>query len=262
MSISWIIPAIVGWLIGWVVNYLSDVLPATRRFSTPACQQCSAAYSLTDYLLFRPCPNGHARGARVWIVQGILLALSVYIWNQPPSKFGYWAGVALLIYLGTVFVIDMEHRLILHPTSFVGSLLALGLGTVSHGLVPTLLGGLAGLLIMLVFYYLGVWFAKVRAKRMRAQGQEVDDEEALGAGDVILVTVLGFLVGWPLIWFCILFSILLGGLVSFFLVIGLLLTKRYETNALMVFIPYGPYFLIGATLIVFFPNFLAAIVPG
>lgn len=262
MSISWIIPALIGWLIGWVVNYLSDVLPITRRFSTPTCQHCGSAYSLKDYLFLRPCPNSHARKARAWIVQIVLLAFSVYIWSQPPSKFGYWAGIALLAYLGTVFVIDLEHRLILHPTSIFGSLLALGLGTVSHGLVPTLLGGLAGLLIMLAFYYLGVWFAKIRARRMRAQGQEVDDEEALGAGDVILVTVLGFLVGWPLIWFCILFSILLGGLVSFFLVIGLLLTRRYETNALMVFIPYGPYFLIGAALIVFFPKFLAAIIPG
>lgn len=262
MSISWIIPAIVGWLIGWVVNYLADVLPVTRHFTPPTCLECGATYSLRDYLLFRPCANGHSRKLRVWIVQAALLALSLYIWSQPPDKFGYWAGAALLIYLGTVFVIDMEHRLILHPTSIVGSLLALGLGTISHGLVPTLLGGLAGFLIMFAFYYLGVWFSKARAKRMRAQGLEVDDEEALGAGDVILVTVLGLLVGWPMIWFCILFSILLGGIVSFFLVIGLLLTRRYETNALMVFIPYGPYFLIGAALIVFFPKFLAAIVPG
>lgn len=262
MLILWIVPAILGWALGWVVNYLSDVLPVTRRFSPPVCLDCNAEYSIKDYLLFRPCSNGHTRKTRVWLVQFSMLALSLYIWSQPPSKIGYWAGLALLIYLGIVFVIDMEHRLILHPTSIAGSLLALVLGTISHGLVPTLTGGLAGLLIMLAFYYFGMLFARFRAKRMHAQGQEADDEEALGAGDVILVTVLGFLVGWPLIWFCILFSILLGGVVSFFLVISMLLTRRYETNALMRFIPYGPYFVIGAALIIFFPKFLAAIIPG
>lgn len=262
MSILWIIPVSVGWIIGWIVNYLADVLPSTRRLTPPTCLQCSSFYSWMDYLLFRPCKNGHKRNVRVWMVQVILLAFSLYIWNQPPPKIGYWSGILLLIYLGTVFVIDMEHRLILHPTSIVGSLLALGLGTISHGLVPTLLGGLGGLLIMLAFYFFGVWFSKIRAKRMHTQGLEVDDEEALGAGDVILVTVIGFLVGWPLIWFCILISILLGGVVSLFLVIGLLLTRRYETNALMMFIPYGPYFLLGAALIVFFPAVLKALVPG
>ncbi|MRR32837.1 hypothetical protein EG834_21460, partial [bacterium] len=63
-----------------------------------------------------------------------------------------------------------------------------------------LLGGLAGFTIMFVFYLLGVAFAKARARRMRAAGLETDDEEALGAGDVILSTVLGLFLGWPLIW--------------------------------------------------------------
>ncbi len=97
---------------------------------------------------------------------------------------------------------------------------------------------------------------------MKAQGQEADEEEALGAGDVILVTILGFLVGWPLVWFLILLSILLGGFVSLLLVVGLLVTRKYEKNALMMFIPYGPYFITGAFLIVFIPRFLAYLVPG
>ena len=128
----------------------------------------------------------------------------------------------MLIYLGIVFVIDMEHRLILHPTSIAGSLLTLGLGIYLRGIVPTLLGGLTGFVILLIFYYFGVLFARLRAKRMLAHGQETDDEEALGAGDVILATVLGFLVGVDLIWFCILTSILLGGIISFLLILWLI----------------------------------------
>jgi len=170
--------------------------------------------------------------------------------------------MVLIIYFGVVIVIDMEHRLILHPTSLFGSVLALGLGIISHGLIPTLSGGLGGFLIMMAFYAMGMLFTRFRAKRMAAQGKEADDEEALGAGDVILVTILGFLVGWPLIWFSILLSLLLGGMFSFFFLVGLFLLRKYEENSLMMFIPYGPYFVISAFLITYFPHSIAAIVPG
>ena len=147
------------------------------------------------------------------------------------------------------------------PAIVAGALLALALGITTHGLRTTLLGGLGGLIIMLVFYFFGVLFARKRAKRMRDNGLDSDDEESLGQGDVILVTILGFLVGWPLIWFMIILSTLLGGIISLFLIIGMLINRRYNTDALMVFIPYGPYFITGATLIMYFPGFLQALLP-
>jgi prepilin signal peptidase PulO-like enzyme (type II secretory pathway) len=262
MSTTLVVSILLGWLAGWLVNYLADVLPVTRRFSQPACLECNAPFNWKDYLLFRSCQNGHARKARVWIVQFIILAASVYIWIKPPSKIGYFLGLVLIIYFGVIFVIDLEHRLILHPTSIFGVFLGLIVGTVAHGIVPTLLGGLGGLLIMMIFYGLGVLFTRIRTKRMLANGQEPDDEEALGSGDVILVTILGFIVGWPLIWLCLLYGILLGGLISLFLILGLIVSGKYKTGALMTFIPYGPYFITTAALIVFFPKLLAMIVPG
>lgn len=262
MSISLIIPIILGWLAGLIVNYLSDVLPITRKFSQPACLQCGAPFTWRNYLFFRACENGHVRTPRLWVVQAIMLAISIYSWLQPPAKIGYALGLILIVYFGVIFTIDMEHRLILHPTSIFGSFLALTVGLVSHGLTPTLLGGLAGFLIMLAFYYFGILFAKIRTKRMLAAGQEADDEEALGAGDVILVTILGLILGWPLIWFSVIFGILLGGLVSILLILGLVITRKYEKNALMLFIPYGPYFITSAFLIIYFPKFIEMIVPG
>lgn len=262
MSFLLIIPIVLGWLGGWIVNYLSDVLPITRRFSQPVCPECQASYSVIGYLFFQSCENGHSRGIRPWVVQFVMIAAGLYTWFQPPSRIGFVVGFLLLQYFGVVTVIDLEHRLILHPTSIVGAVLALGIGIPSYGLATSLLGGLAGFLIMFGFYLLGVLFTRIRAKRLEARGIQADEEEALGAGDVILVTVLGFLVGWPLIWFCILLSILLGGFVSLFLVIALFITRRYEKNSLMIFIPYGPYFIASAFLIMFFPKFLAILVPG
>ncbi len=262
MSITLIAPALIGWLAGLIVNYLADVLPFTRKMSQPTCLLCGAQFTWKDYFLFRSCLNGHARNIRLWIVQAAALATSIYIWIQPPSKLGYFLSVILLVYFGLVFVIDMEHRLILHPTSIFGSLLGLLAGWLNWGIVPTLKGGLSGLLIMLALYFFGVLFARVRAKRMLALGQEPDDEEALGAGDVILITILGFILGWPLIWFGLLFGILLGGFFSLLLILWLVISRKYEKNALMLFIPYGPYFITSAFLIIFFPKFLMLIVPG
>jgi leader peptidase (prepilin peptidase)/N-methyltransferase len=262
MSISLIAPILIGWLAGYLVNYLADVLPSTRRFSQPACPHCNATFTWKDYLLLQPCPNGHSRKARTWIVQVAMMAISAYIWVKPPSKIGYILGLVLVIYLGIVFVIDMEHRLILHPTSIFGAFLGLGIGWLKWGLLSTLLGGLGGLLIMLAFYYFGVLFTRIRTKRLLAQGIEADDEEALGAGDVILVTILGFIVGWDLIWFCLLYGILLGGFVSLLIILWLIVTRKYGKNALMLFIPYGPYFITSAFLIIYFPKFIQMFVPG
>jgi uncharacterized membrane protein len=260
MSITLILSIIFGWLAGWLVNYLADVLPFTRRFSQPTCPQCDAPFTWQDYFSLRACSNGHARKTRLWIVQIIILAASIYTSINPPAKLGYFLGLILIIYFGVIFVIDLEHRLILHETSIFGALLGLAVGTVSHGISDTLKGGLSGLLIMLAFYGLGVLFIRIRTKRMLALGQEADDEEALGTGDVILVTILGFIVG-TMIWFCLLYAILLGGLFSLFIILWLVISGRYHKNALMTFIPYGPYFIIVAALIVYFPKLLMLIVP-
>jgi hypothetical protein len=262
MSTTLVVSIIFGWLAGWLVNYFADVLPITRRFSQPTCPQCDAPFTWQDYLFFRACQNGHPRKARLWIVQILLLAASVYSSIKPPSKLGYFLGLILIIYFGVIFVIDLEHRLILHPTSIFGALLGLTVGTVAHGISATLLGGLGGLLIMLTFYGLGVLFTRIRSKRLLAMGQEIDDEEALGSGDVILVTILGFIVGWPLIWLCLLYGILLGGLFSLLIILSLIISGNYTKNALMTFIPYGPYFITTAALIIYFPKLLALIVPG
>ena len=262
MIFGLVIPLIVGWLSGWIVNYLADVLPRTRRLSAPVCAQCGHPYSLPAYLTFRPCSNcGRSRGFRPWVVQAAMLAVSVYTWFR-PHRMGYALGVVLLTYFLLVIVIDLEHRLILHPTSIIGALLALGIGLWQQGPAITLKGGLGGLAIMLALYYLGVLFSKFRARRMRAAGLEADEEEALGAGDVILAGILGLVLGWPMIWFGLLLGILLGGVVGILLFVSMLVRGHYGRQALMVFMPYGPYFILSAFFILFLPNWIVGVMGG
>lgn len=170
----------------------------------------------------------------------------------PPDGLGYWVGMTLLLYFGVVVVIDVEHRLILHPVSFVGVLLCLGVGIWLHNLAPTLIGGLAGFGFMLVLYIFGNFFARWMA---RLRGAPID-EVALGFGDVNLAGVLGLLLGWPGIIGGLLLAILMAGVVSLIYIVLMLIFRRYRA---FTAIPYGPFLVAGAILLLYFREYLLAI---
>ena len=246
MNIIIIIPIVLGWLAALLVNYLSDVLPATRKLTSPTCQQCAAKSAWTDYLLLKGCVAcGKTRSWRTWLVQLLGVAASLYIWFVPPNKLGYWLGFILLIYLAVVFVIDVEHRLVLHPVSIFGAFLSLGIGYLYRGFLPTILGGVVGFGIMFLLYYLGVLFARWSSRR---KGAEIEEGDALGFGDVILAGVLGLLLGYPAIIGGILTAILAAGAFSILLIIGMFITKRYEA---FTAIPYAPFLILGALALLY-----------
>ena len=164
------------------------------------------------------------------------------LWFYPPERLGFLISVALFTYFAIVCVIDIEHRLILNPVSLTGVVIAGSIGFWMHGWQQTLLGGVAGFLIMLGLYYFGYLFAKGLGK---LRGQPID-EDALGFGDVNLSGVIGLLLGWPGITAGLVFAILLGGAGSIFVMVYTLLARRYQAFQA---IPYGP-FLVLATVIV------------
>ncbi len=51
----------------------------------------------------------------------------------------------VMIYFGIITVIDLEHRLILHPTSLVGAMLGFFVGTYIHSRTDGLLIGTGSL---------------------------------------------------------------------------------------------------------------------
>jgi len=243
------IAIIAGFLSGWLVNYLADVLPTSRRLSHPVCAHCGAAFNWQEYFLISTCRT--CKQYRSWRIPVVLLsaiAVSIALLTNYPEKLGYWLSLVLLTYFGVVLVIDLEHRLILHVISLVGAALGLVIGILNNGLPSTLIGGSVGLVAMLVFYWFGTFFARYRARKLGID----DDEEALGFGDVLLAGVIGLMLGWPQIFRALLIAILAGGLISVLVILVLSAVRRFQS--MNVFIAYGPYLVLGAVLILFFPQ--------
>lgn len=263
MNVTLLIPTLLGWIAGLFVNYASDVLPVTRRFSQPACTHCQSPFSWAEYLTLRACRAcGKGRSLRTWLVQILALASFLFFWLNPSVVLGFWLGAIVLVYFGVITVIDLEHRLILHPTSVFGAVLGLAIGTYIYNsalklslltsLGSSLLGGVIGFGAMFLFYQVGAIVARYRARKMQAAGQDDDGEEALGGGDVYLLGVLGLMTGNQMIVFVLAYGIMFGGLVSLLLLAAMLILKRYANDGLMTFIPYGPFFIISAFYTLFF----------
>lgn len=246
-----IIIVIAGWLGGMLVNYLSDILPSTRRLGSPVCVHCYEKQPYLNYFLWpKRCIECQLpRPWRVWLVEITYIAISICLWQYSPGSLGYVPGFLLFIYFGIVVVIDLEHRLILHPVSVTGGVLSLGIGWKLHGLPATLIGGVLGFIIMLALYYLGDVFARWLARRRG----EVLNEVALGFGDVNLSGVIGLLLGWPGIVLGLVLAILLGGLISLIYIIILFVTRRYRT---FVAIPYGPFLVISGVILIYFKDLI------
>ncbi|MGB7094883.1 MAG: A24 family peptidase [Anaerolineales bacterium] len=241
---------LLGWIAGAIINYISDVLPFKRRLSHPFCSNCEHNQPLLNYLFWpRRCPACQQRRTRrAWIVELSTILIAAWLWNQPTLVLGFWFSLLIVIYFGIVVVIDLEHHLIMHPTSLFGSILGLVIGIQLHGIVDTLIGGLAGFGAMLVLYILGALFARFVVRR----SQSGFNDEALGFGDVILGGILGLLLGWPAIIAGLFFAIIMAGAISLVYLVLTFLTRKYKA---FTFIPYGPFMIAGAAALIFFNQY-------
>ena len=253
-KILMIMPIIIlGWVMGALVNYLSDVLPVKRRLAAPFCLSCQDSLTWMNYLIWpRRCQKcGKRRALRVWFVEFVFAASAAWIWFVPPDDLGFGLGLVLLAYLGVVIVVDIEHRLILNLVSIAGVILGGFIGIRLHGIVPTLLGGLAGYGSMLALYWFGLQFVRI-ASRLR--GGDIGEEEGIGFGDVNLSGVLGLILGWPGIVGGLVLAILLGGTVSLLYLLIMIAARRYRSNLAL---PYGPFLAGSAIILLYLQNMIA-----
>jgi leader peptidase (prepilin peptidase)/N-methyltransferase len=183
------------------------------------------------------------------VVQAAGPVLAVLIWFYPPQTMGFAGGVIWLTYFGLVAVIDLEHKLILHPVSLVGAVLGVISGTLYHGVLSTLLGGAVGFGVMFALYLLGGLFIKLVS---RLRGEEVADI-ALGFGDVNLAGILGLVLGWPGVFAGLVLGILIGGAGSALYLLYRALTGGYQAYEAL---PYGPFLILSAVYLFYLAPYL------
>jgi leader peptidase (prepilin peptidase)/N-methyltransferase len=205
--------ALAGLVAGSVVNVLAD-----RVYDEE--QACGKRGSL------RPPICSAALGVIFPLLLGRLLAAAVSLRLPVPAVFAIESlGAALLVF---IFVVDLEHRLILDVSLFPAILALILIAAIfDHRAFAAMLIGLViygGLFLLL--YGLGYLLYHT---------------EALGLGDVKLAMFIGLLVGYPSVVQALVLGGLIGAAVSL-LLLGVGVASR------RTFIPYGIFMASGAML--------------
>lgn len=228
---------LVGLLFGVVVNYLCDRLPWQRSIGQPLCHACGRPRTWQDFLLLRACLDCNRKPSiRNYLV--LIFSLLIALFVLPTH--GFWFFL-LMEYFLLVAVMDIEHHVILHPISLFGLVLGTIVGVQMHGWWLTLTGGLLAGGLMGLVYLFGVYYGRWVARRRNLE----QAEEGLGFGDVTLSAILGLTLGFWDIFRGLALGIFLGGL---FGLLWLLWTRRSASQAT---IPYAPFLLLGAVIVLF-----------
>jgi prepilin signal peptidase PulO-like enzyme (type II secretory pathway) len=230
----------VGLLCGLLGNYLSDTLPATRKLAKPDWWPLSGS-SMKAYF------SRH----RVSIVLILSFFIAYLLYRFPPIDFSVIFLGAILLYFLVVTVIDIEHRVVMHPVSIVGAILMTAIGVLrGHSIVDTLIGGAVGFGFMLLVYYLGDLLGRMMSRARK----EAWEETALGFGDVNLAGVIGLLMGWPGVIAALFIGMLVAGTFSAGYLLVSLVRRKYRAFAS---IPYAPFLCLGAIASVFLGIYLS-----
>ncbi|APV44615.1 leader peptidase (prepilin peptidase) / N-methyltransferase [Dehalogenimonas formicexedens] len=225
-----VIFALFGAVIGSFLNVLCDRLPQEQSVVAPPsrCPGCGRRLTPLDMIPViswlalrgrcRTC--GEQIPQRVfWVELVTALAFAgLYLY------FGFsavlWLSLVYAAFTIVIFVIDMEHQLILNGILIAASIVALAASVfhsqidLSPNLLHAVIGGVVGFLIFLVVY--------------------VVSRGGMGEGDVKLGAFAGLVTGWPNIIAAVIMSWILGGIIA----IGLLIFSRKGRKEA---IPFGPF---------------------
>ena len=233
--------ALLGLAVGSFLNVCLDRLPRNESILSPPshCQACHHRLAAKDlipvfsYLQLR----GHCRYCQAPIPRRLLwveLATSglfafLYGSYGLTPELGVMAFYTSLFII--IFVVDLEHGLILNKVVYPGMAVALLFALFLpqpwitqlkfHGVANFVVGGGIGLVLLLLI--------------------AIISRGGMGWGDVKLAALIGLATGFPLVLVALIMGAIMGGLVA----VALLIAKkrgRKET------IPFGP-FLSSATLV-------------
>lgn len=233
--------ALLGWLTGACLNLAADRLPQRHSILGLArCPKCQAKWNLLDHVSLLSLVLLRARcafcGARhPWrrpILELVTILTFAFLWQRygPSVKLALITLYTCILFL--IFVMDLEHRLILRVVIFPAIGAAI-LGSFVHpglGVRRALLGGAVSFL----FFYVVIVFGRLVFRRT-----------AMGGGDANLAAFIGLITGFPGVILALLIAVSLGGLVSLVLIVS-------RVKRLKSYIPYGVFLVLGGLAVLVF----------
>jgi leader peptidase (prepilin peptidase) / N-methyltransferase len=231
---------LLGLITGSFLNVCIDRLPQNKSIVRPPshCDACQHRLAIIDlipvlsYLRLR----GRCRYCQARVPQKMLwveLATGL-IFAYLYRRYGLSPELAVMIFYSclfiVVFLIDLEHGLILNRVVYPAMVVALLLAihpwpwltqVIQPGIASAALGGAVGFVIFLLI--------------------AIISRGGMGWGDVKLVGLIGLATGFPLVLFSIVLGAILGGIVAVALVIA---RKRTFKQTL----PFGPFLALAAMI--------------
>jgi prepilin signal peptidase PulO-like enzyme (type II secretory pathway) len=249
-----LLTALLGLTLGGFLNLLTDSLPVSRAVHAPRCEHCTAPWPPRAWLAWSALISGEwhcrycgqPRRVRGLLVEAFMVFAAVGLFLSTSSIRDYLSDLTVAFIFLLMLIIDLEHRLVLHMVSLPAAcaVAAIGFLDPQQGLQRTLIGGAAGFGAVLVMYLIGGLFSKIVAVRRGGQ----PDEIALGFGDVTLSTVIGLSVGYPGVLVALFLGVLAAGEFSLIYLLSMVLGRKYVA---FTAIPYGPFLVLGASLVYF-----------
>ncbi len=205
-----IVAALVGALIGSFLNVCIVRLPADQsivrpRSRCPACHTPIAWYDnipvISWVLLFGKC---RACRHRISVQYPIVEAAVALLWGAATWRYGLTLEALTASIFGTLLlgiaVTDGRHYLI--PDEYTWGGLAVGLALSVRGGLAGVLAGVLGAVVGFTLLYAVAW-----------AGERLFGEEAMGGGDIKMMTMVGSFVGWKGVFLTVFGGALLGTLV-------------------------------------------------
>lgn len=231
--------ALLGLAVGSFLNVCIDRLPRGKSILNPPshCQTCQHHLAAKDliplfsYLWLRGrCRYCQASIPKrlLWVelATGAMFAFLYFNYNLKPELDIRWLGVMVFyacIFI-IIFVIDLEHGLILNSVVYSGMVVALlfALFIPQPWVYQLRFGGIANFAIGG-----GIGFVMFLLVALISRG-------GMGWGDVKLAALIGLATGFPLVFMALIVGAIMGGVVA----IAFLIAKRKGRKET---IPFGPF---------------------
>jgi len=226
---------ILGLMLGSFLNVVIHRVPVRMSIARPRshCPNCGRPVRIKDnvpvlsYLWLR----GRCRdcGVRIsWrypVVEALTALVLILLYIKLGNSWAYLVYGLLSLFLIAIAFIDAEKRIVPNRLTVPGFILGITLTPIFQIETPqsVLLGALAGGAVCLA---LG-WF-----------GKAVFRKDSLGMGDVKLLVMIGAYVGFPDVFFCLFFGVVVA---AAYIACAMILRKM----KLGAIIPFGPFIAIG-----------------